>query len=166
MFARILTVSGFIKNLGFGISMALFIQGCSRTQESFLTVQTCLVDQQGVAEFLETMRAVAKSESLRFVDGSLKTGESLKTIGADKSLKHDPALTIHVGIEGDGGLGVTAGNLGLPPYQVALGFTEGSDAAKAHRLSDKLVQALSRRWHVETVPQGKGALPMKTCGGK
>jgi hypothetical protein len=33
------------------------------------------------------------------------------------------------------------------------------------RMSDRLVKALSQRWHVEKVPQGQGALPMKTCGG-
>lgn len=156
---------GFVRKLGFVIGMALCLQGCSRTQESFLTIQACLVDQQGVAQFLSTMRAIAKSENLKFVDGSAETGSALKTIGADKYLEGDTALTIHVGIEGEGGMGVTAGNLGLPPYQVALGFTAGSDAAKANRLSDRVVQALSQRWYVETVPQGKGALPMKTCGG-
>jgi hypothetical protein len=85
-------------------------------------------------------------------------------MGADKLLKRDAALSIDVHIEGKGGMGVTAGNLGLRPYQVALGFTAGSDEAKAHRLSDQLVQALSQRWHVETIPQGKGAFPMKSCG--
>jgi hypothetical protein len=111
------------------------------------------------------MRSVADAENLKFVDGSAKTGNDLKIMGADKYLKRDPSLAINVGIEGDEGLGVTAGNLGLPPYQVALGFTAGSDAAKARRLSNRLVQALSQRWHVETVPQGKGVFPMKSCDG-
>jgi hypothetical protein len=165
MLPWVLTMTRFARTIGLVVGMSIYLQGCSRTQESYLTVQTCLVDQQGVSQFLEMMRAVAKSENLKFVDGSAETGAALKTIGADKHLKRDPALTINVGIEGQGGMGVTAGNLGLPPYQVALGFTEGADAAKAHRLSDRLVQALSQRWHVETVPQGKGALPMKACGG-
>jgi hypothetical protein len=153
------------KSLGVIASLALILQGCSKMQESFLTVQTCLVDQAGVIQFKSMMRSVAKVEDLKYIDNSAHQGASLKTMEADKLLKRDAALAIDVHIEGPGGMGVTAGNLGLPPYQVALGFTEGSDAAKAHRLSDRLVQALSQRWRVETVPQGKGALPMKTCGG-
>ncbi len=111
------------------------------------------------------MRTVAQFENLKFIDNSAQQGSDLKAMGADKLLKRDASLAIDLHIEGKGGMGVTAGNLGLPPYQVALGFTEGSDAAKAHRLSARLVRALSRRWHVETVPQGMGAVPMKSCGG-
>ncbi len=118
-----------------------------------------------MSQFLGVMREVAKAESLKFADGSAKTGVELKTIGADNYLKRNPALTINVGIEGDGGMGVTADNLGLPPYQVALGFTAGSDAIKAHQLSDRLVKALSQQWRVETVPQGQGVSPMSSCGG-
>ncbi|GAO40615.1 hypothetical protein SCH01S_49_00290 [Sphingomonas changbaiensis NBRC 104936] len=111
------------------------------------------------------MRQIAQSENLRFIDGSAKTADALKVMGADKYLKSDPARSINVGIVGDRGMGVTAGNLGLPPYQVALGFTEGSDAAKAHRLSSHLVAALSQYWNVEIVPKGRGASPMKACDG-
>ena len=110
------------------------------------------------------MRTVAQSENLQFIDNSAQQGSDLKAMGADKLLKHDASFAIDLHIEGKGGMGVTAGNLGLPPYQVALGFTEGSDAAKAHKLSDQLTRELSQRWHVESVPQGMGALPMKSCG--
>ena len=154
-----------VKSLGATASLALILQGCAEMQESFLTVQTCLFDDTGVLQFKDVMRSISKLEGLKYVDNSAQQGASLKTMGADKLLKHDAASAIDVHLEGDRGLGVTAGNLGLPPYQVALGFTEGADAAKAHRLSDRLVKALAQLWHVETVPQGKGALPMKTCGG-
>jgi hypothetical protein len=89
----------------------------------------------------------------------------LKDVRDDGLVKLDHVPTINAGIEGKNGLGVTAGNLGLPSNQVALGFTTGSDAARAHRLSDRLVGALSKRWRVERVPRGKGAFPMSNCGG-
>lgn len=146
-------------------SMTIGLQGCSRNQESFLAIQLCVVDPQGVTQLKSVMRTVAKSENLQFIDNSAQQRNDLKTMGADELLKRDAALAIDVHIEGAEGMGVTAGNLGLPPYQVALGFTEGSDAVKAHQLSDRLVKALSQMWHVEKIPQGKGALPMKTCGG-
>ena len=147
------------------IGIVVASHGCSRTQEAFQTIVTCVVDQRGVAELKNVMRTVAQFENLKFIDNSAQQGSDLKAMGADKLLKRDASLAIDLHIEGKGGMGVTAGNLSLPPYQVALGFTEGSDAAKAHRLSVRLVRALSRRWHVETVPQGMGAVPMKSCGG-
>ena len=125
----------------------------------------CVVDQRGVAELKSVMRSVAQSENLKFIDNSAQQGSDLKAMGADKLLKRDASFAIDLHIEGKGGMGVTAGNLGLPPYQVALGFTEGSNAAKAHRLKDRLIHALSQRWHVEKVSQRRGALPMKTCRG-
>jgi hypothetical protein len=134
-------------------------------QEPFLMVQMCVVDQTGVAKLKDVMRSIAKLEDLTYIDNSAQQGASLKAMGADKLLKQDAALAIDVHLEGDRGLGVSAGNLGLPPYQVALGFTEGTDATKAHRLSDRLVKALAQLWQIETVPQGQGALPMKTCAG-
>jgi hypothetical protein len=147
------------------VAFAFILQGCTKMQESFMTAQACLVDQMGVLQFKSIMRSIAKLEDLNYIDNSAQHGSDLKQIGADKLLKRDAALAIDVHIEGEGGIGVTAGNLGLPPYQIALGFTEGSDAARAHRLSDRLVQALSQQWHVEILPQGRGVLPMKMCGG-
>jgi hypothetical protein len=147
------------------IGIFLCLQGCSPTQESFLTIQTCVVNQQGVALLKSTMHAVAKAENLEFIDNSLQQGSELKMMGAEERLKRDAALAIDVHIDGAGGIGVTASNLGLPSYQVAVGFTNGSDAAKAHLLARRLVQALSKQWQVETIPQGSGVSPMKTCGG-
>jgi hypothetical protein len=89
---------------------------------------------------------------------------SLKEIGADKALKSDLSQTIDLHIEGKGGLGVTAGNLGLPPHQVGLGFTAGSDAAKARRLATNLTSSLSQHWSVQRVPTSQGVLPMTGCG--
>jgi hypothetical protein len=111
------------------------------------------------------MRVAAASERLQFIDNSAQQARDLKYIGADKLLKRDASLAIDVHIEGNSGMGVTAGNLGLPPYQVAIGFTEGADALKAHRLAARLIQAPSQQWHVVTIPVDKDAMPIKNCGG-
>ena len=158
----------------FGIGLSLLplsigiilLSGCTKQRdETFLTVQMCVHDQAGVTHLKDVMRAAAKAENLQFVDASLETGESLKAMGADKALKRDASLAINVGIKGKGGTFVMGGNLGLPPYQVALGFGTGSDAAKAHQLSERLVRLLSDEWAVKAVPQGKGVFPMASCGG-
>lgn len=151
--------------LASAIGITIFVEGCSPAQEAFRSVQICVVDERGVAELKDLMRATAASEHLQFIDNSAQQGSDLKAMGADKLLKRDVSLAIDFHIEGNSGMGVTAGNLGLPPYQVAMGFTEGSDPADVRRLSARLIQALSQRWQVETIPAGKGAMPMKSCGG-
>ena len=140
------------------------LNGCARAQEAFQTVQMCVDNQRGVAELMNVMRTVAHSEGLQFIDNSAQQGVDLKNMGADKALGRDAAYAIDFHIEGESGLGATAGNLGLPPYQVGLGFTEGDDPAKAHKLANKLIRELSRRWDVQKVALTKGILPMKSCG--
>lgn len=141
----------------------ILLSGCAKRDETYLTVQMCVHDQEGVKHLKDMMRAAADAENLQFVDGSSETSENLKATGADKALKRDPALAINIGIKGTGGTFVMGGNLGLPSYQVALGFGTGSDPTRAHQLSDRLVRLLSAKWDVETVPQGKGVFPMETC---
>ena len=58
------------------------------------------------------------------------------------------------------------GNLGLPTYQVVLGFSSDPNLAEAQRFADLMVKNLGARWPVEIVPAGKGAFPMKTCPAK
>lgn len=127
-------------------------------------MQICVVDERGVAEVKNVMRAVARSENLQFIDNSAQEAHDLKDTGADKALKRDASHAVDIHIEGENGLGVTAGNLGLPPYQVGVGFTEGSDPPKARRLANHLITSLSQRFNVQPVPSNEGMLPMKGCG--
>ena len=145
--------------------MALCAFKCSRAQEAFLTVQVCLAGKGGVAQFEKILREVAHSEELTFVDNSAATKDYLQDVRDKGLVKLDHAPTINMSIEGKRGLGVTAGNIGLPTNQVAIGFTAGANATKAHKLADHLVQALSQLWQVQTVPKGQGVFPMNSCVG-
>jgi hypothetical protein len=109
------------------------------------------------------MSAVAASEKLHFIDNSASQARDLEDIEAGKALKSDASWAIDFHIEGPKGLGVTAGNLGLPPYQVGLGFTDGADPAKARRLANLLIASLSQRWHVDRVPTDQGIMPSRAC---
>jgi hypothetical protein len=143
------------------VTLTIALYGCPQGKRGFLVVQLCLNDEKNLVQFTQTLKSVAQSEGMTFIDSSTRTGQNLKTIGAEI----DPsAPVINMGIEGKDGIGVTAGNMGLPNYQVALGFSEGADPPKAHRFADLVVKALDERWHVEIVPGGRGALPLTTCG--
>lgn len=143
--------------------MALCGAKCSPAQTEFLVVQVCLADQTEIVELAEAMREVARAEGLRFTDGSAETANYLKSVRDKGLVQLDHIPTINMGIEGDYGLGVTAGNLGLPSNQVALGFTAGRNSAKAHKLANHLVRLLSKRWRVQRVPEGQGSLPITSC---
>jgi hypothetical protein len=144
---------------GFAVVTAMIsLQGCGQApQDTFLQIQTCVIDQHGIAQFKQIMQASAQDENLQFIDGSAETGRDLKMIGADNTIRHDPALSVNVGINDRNGRNyVLGGNLGLPAYQVALGFGAGPDPVKARRLSERIVQALSKHWHVDHIPLGQG----------
>lgn len=144
--------------------LAILLPGCSGG-ESFRTVQTCVSNERGVADLKTLMRSTAQAEQLEFIDNSTQAASALQQTAQSDADRRDAVGAIDVHIEGNGGLGATAGNLGLPRYQVALAFTEGSNAAKAHRLAERLIKELSHHFKVEEVPLGKGVVPVKDCGG-
>ena len=76
---------------------------------------------------------------------------------------HQSGPFINMGVEGEDGMGLTAGNLSLPGYQVAVGFGDGSDPVRARAFAERVVNRLKTRWDVETVPAGEGAFPLKAC---
>ena len=146
-------------------AVTILLNGCAGAQESFQTVQVCVDNQRGLDDLKSVMVTVAHSEGLQFIDNSAQQAADLKVIGADKALKRDAAHAVDFHIEGSSGLGATAGNLGLSPYQIGVGVTEGNDPAKAHKLAESLVRALSRRWVVLKISLAEGIQPMKSCGG-
>jgi hypothetical protein len=48
------------------------------------------------------------------------------------------------------------GNLGLPTYQVAMGFSDDPNPSQAQQFADIVIKGLRSRWQVETVPAGAG----------
>jgi hypothetical protein len=144
--------------------MMLFLMGalygCAPGKGPFLLVQICLGDERNLLEFTKMMRAVAQSYQMKFADASVRIKRELQAIHALRQA--DPI--IYMGVERNDGLAVVAGNVGLPGYQVALRFSEGSDASETTAFADSVVRSLERRWHVERVPASRGALPMNACG--
>jgi hypothetical protein len=59
--------------------------------------------------------------------------------------------------------GMGAGNVGLPGYQVAMGFAEGSNAVEARDFANRVLTRLRQHRGIEVVPAGAGAGPMAGC---
>lgn len=134
------------------------LSGCVG-KRPFLIAQLCLGDEQNVALFMNTMKSIARSQHMDFIDGSEATQRDLVSQGVSPNYP-----LIYIGVKGKNGIGTEGGNLGLSAYEVALGFTEGSNPAAEHRFANMVVGTLKQRWQVYVVPPNRGALPMKNCG--
>ncbi len=147
-------------------SIALLL-ACTPGQRPQLMVQLCVKDDPGVSEFMNMMRSIAVSENMKFVDGSAQTQQELKTIDAKMAKLDTSGSVINIGIDNPHGHTIMmGGNLGLPTYQIALGFGDPENPAEARRLANVVIKQLGRRWPVQTLPTDTGALPMKSCPGK
>lgn len=137
-------------------SLILF-SGCAG-KRPFLMVQLCLKNGQNVAKFTEMMKSISQSQHMEFTDGRVATQKDL----IKRKVRLNYPL-IYIGAYRKDGVGWEGGNLGLSAYEVALGFSEGSNPAGAHQFADLVVGELKRQWLVYVVPPSRGALPMKSC---
>jgi hypothetical protein len=143
--------------------LSLMLWGCvdSGREGPFLTAQLCVRDEAGMAQLIDELRAVATARDMRFFDYSADTERSLANVG--HPARDDGSPVVYVGVDGGDGLGVRATNVGLPGYQVALGFTEGRDRLETQSFTDEVIERLERHWQVERLPAGTGALPQPGC---
>jgi len=145
------------------LALAGALAGCGEGKHPFLMVQICLGDAESLATFTREMRIMARAENMRFIEASAETKADLAVIDSKGNTHELNGPVIHMAIEGGDGVGVDAGNLGLPGYQVALGFSEGSRPDEARKFARTVVSRLERHWRVAAVPPGVGAQPMRNC---
>ncbi len=137
--------------------------GCAPTKLPFLTVQFCVQGRAGVAQLIADLKEIANENHMDFADSSAATARNLAQTGYRGHERADGSPVINVGLLAKDGLFVGGGNLGLPGYQVQLGFTTGPDDAESHRFADQVVAQLKRRWQLHVLPPGAAAKPMADC---
>ena len=133
------------------------LSGCGG-QRPFLMVQICLGDDQNVVLFENTLMVIAQSQNMTYIDGSKDTQKKLVQMDVSPNFR-----VIDIAVDGKDGVGMGAGNQSLSAHEVAVGFSEGSNPAGAQQFAQLVVERLQQRWPVSTVPQGRGAFPMKGC---
>jgi hypothetical protein len=153
------------RYLGIAVLLAfvLALGGCVRGKRPFLIVQLCMVDQSDVAKFKLELRAIADLERMQFVDNSANTARDLGNMNYSGEERTNGSQVINIGVDNREGFGMTANNVGLPGYQVAIGFSEGANPTMARRFANVVVSRLEQYWRVYTVPAGQGALPRQGC---
>ncbi|MGY3265497.1 hypothetical protein ACVWZN_001570 [Lysobacter sp. HA35] len=153
---------GIGQTIALGAAILLF-SGCVGGQGPFLQVQLCVASPGGVDHLKAELETIARNEHVRYIDGSRQTTRDLKLLSPKPQNFHTDGRLVNVGIEADG-YGLMAGNLGLNPYQIAVGF--GPDTPEARLFADRVVKRLAQRWPVTRVPSGSGVLPDPTCADK
>lgn len=146
-----------------GLFVLWLLTGCAPGKHSFQIVQACLNDEGGVQHFVAEMRSIAAAENMSFTDDSARVAQQLRDVGYQGKERTHGSKEISVSVQRSDGVGVSAGNLGLPGFEIALGFSEGSDAAFARAFADRVVARLGTQWQFSTVSPGAGAKPIGGC---
>ena len=137
--------------------------GCAPGGGSFSIIQLCVVDEAGIARFKTEMASIAAAEALPYRDAS---ADALWGKEAGRfPMEHFATLknVMWVQVNRSDGMGVGAGNMGLSDFDVALGFTEGSDPQAAREFAARVTQRLAGLWDIRTVPAGSGAHADPNC---
>lgn len=148
------------------LAVATMLYGCGPVhgKRPFLIAEVCLKSADDLAAFRREMQSVAQSQNAAVIDRSTSTQMELDAGGHSREGGRT-APAVNLGIKRGDEMLVMVGNLGLPGYQVALGFSEGSNPTEAHRFADTFLREVEARWHVEIVHNSaeSGAGPMKEC---
>jgi hypothetical protein len=144
--------------------MTCCLSNCSGAKESFLTVEMCVVNDAGINQLRKILEITARKEHLQFVDNTADAQHDMTVTSQTNRDLVEAHRLFHVAVQRSDGMGVTATNLGLPKYQVVLGFTDGADHGTAKAFADRMVMVLASQWKITTIPPRKGATPMRNCG--
>ncbi len=137
--------------------------GCTTNKgHAFKQVELCVQNEDGVRAFKNTLKGIASSKSMSYIDGATSFSESINDIRGKDSV--DSKDVIYIGVEGKDGLGLTAGNLGLAKYQIAIGYTAGRSESEALQFERDVNSKLIENWDVKEIPDGSSALPDRSCG--
>ncbi len=145
------------------IVLACFLASCSQGQRPFLIAQVCLQSPADVDLFLAELQHLSISEKLESVDASKSTAQKLAVMGAGDLVKDRAGKVVDVLLRRKDGVGVAATNVGLPGYQVAIGFSAGADDRAASLFAERIIGVIGERWRVEAASGEAGAKGLANC---
>lgn len=147
-----------------GAILAGLIGSCGSSERpTFLQVQLCVVDNQGLMAFVNLVKEVARAEKMTFIDGSEETLRAYRLFRDESPYFHFSEPVTNIGIEQGDETMLIGGNIQEQSYNIVIGFSEGQTPSEGRNFAQKIVAVLKQRWPVETVPAGQGAFPMESC---
>lgn len=157
------TMCAVSRQLLLSATLVVWLVACNGAPRPYLIVHVCVRDDRGFEILRSELAQVADSMHMTYVDGSEWTQRSVERMTTDTVKRSDNTPYLNIQLNRSDGLGVGAGNLGLPGYEVALAFNAGRDHAESVRFANDVVGRLRGHWNVDTVPAGEGAKPMGGC---
>jgi hypothetical protein len=147
------------------VAVFLGVSACGTGERPFRMVQFCLANPDEIRTMKAVLREVAAANKLPFYDNSKETEADLKSIAEVQKSIPVAHPEVNVGTVGPTAMGFSAGNFPEAPMQITVGFSKDDDPAAARKLSDAVVEELSRRWRIHEVSnvETSGAFPLKDC---
>ncbi len=158
----------FYMKLAFLVLTAVVgVAACGTGERPFRMVQFCLAKSDDIGAMKTVLREVAARNGLHFFDNSNRTEADLTAMAERRKGAPVWHPVVNIGTDGPTASGFSAANFMEAPLQIVVGFSKDRNAIAARKLSDAVVQALSKRWRVREVPnvETSGAFPLKNCNG-
>ncbi|GGZ33714.1 hypothetical protein [Asticcacaulis endophyticus] len=156
--------SKIIKSLFAATLIFLPLQGCSEgIEDPSITTHLCAQNKEGIYQLKEELKLIASDENMKFQDYSEDVRRDLKIIDSKYAKRADGSPPVHFEVHGKNELGLTASNISLPGYQIAIGFAGGKNHTETEQFADKMITRLEKQWPVERLPDGTGATPKPGC---
>ena len=143
--------------------LVFFLASCSQGQRPFLIAQVCLQSPADVDQFLAELQRLSILEKFESVDASASTAQKLAVMGAGDLVKDRAGKVVDVLLRRKDGVGLAATNIGLPGYQVTIGFSAGADDRAATLFADRIIGVIGKRWRVEAASGEAGANGLSNC---
>ncbi len=143
--------------------IALLFGGCARVEAPAKLVQICVNDADGMSRFRNKLIDVANARKMKFADDSEVVRRDLDTVGYAGPEQDGNRHVVRFRVESADSMGLSVTNVGLYPYQVAMGFSTGHDKTASVRFAEQVIRELQVQWSVEEASQGTGVLPNPNC---
>jgi hypothetical protein len=127
----------------------------------FLMIEVCVRDEHELSELTQLLRSIAVSDGMSFTDYSRKTSANLSE--RRKPTPMAPTENLDMGAFDPDGAGFGVSDTKMFSNQITIGFSEGSNPSKAHRIADEVAYKLKAHWQVGQVPSGGRVLPNLHC---
>jgi hypothetical protein len=143
--------------------LVMSLNGCSEGRRPVAMARVCLPKLDDVSQFKTVIQQLGQSYGLEYFDRSDETKKEIQAIGIPNAFPQSNGFVLNLGALRSDGMGVTAGQLGGPGYQVGLGFSAGRSQAETQRFIDAAISDLKRHWVVDVSSGELGVQPMATC---
>ena len=153
-----------ISRLVSAICALSLLLSCRPAKYPIAEYHFCLSSVDEIGELKSVLRQISLNQHMTYYDRSAETQSELRAVQDNSEFERTfPATNVSV-YSGDR-LGVSVGNLSLPPTHMVMGITEGSQASNTAEFKRYVVARLAQKWHLVRVSTANKGHAMVHCKG-